>query len=138
MLNPFWGLLIFPLHTNSVLSPETCSNPSTSIICTFKSCDKSLRWLKHAVLIWSVVVCYSQVETIGDAYMVVSGLPMRNGNQHAREIARMSLALLNNVVTFTIRHRPKDQLKLRIGMHTGQYSARTETRALIGVKLWWF
>lgn len=60
-----------------------------------------------------------KVETIGDAYMVVSGLPMRNGTSHAREIARMSLALLSAVRGFTIRHRPSDQLKLRIGMHTG-------------------
>ncbi|PSN40452.1 Atrial natriuretic peptide receptor 1 [Blattella germanica] len=60
-----------------------------------------------------------KVETIGDAYMVVSGLPVRNGNLHAREVARMSLALLSAVRGFTIRHRPTDQLKLRIGMHTG-------------------
>ncbi|XP_069679503.1 atrial natriuretic peptide receptor 1-like isoform X3 [Periplaneta americana] len=60
-----------------------------------------------------------KVETIGDAYMVVSGLPVRNGNLHAREVARMSLALLQAVRGFTIRHRPADQLKLRIGMHTG-------------------
>lgn len=52
--------------------------------------------------------------------MVVSGLPVRNGTQHAREIARMSLALLSAVRGFTIRHRPSDQLKLRIGMHTGE------------------
>lgn len=61
----------------------------------------------------------AQVETIGDAYMVVSGLPGRNGNLHAREIARMSLALRSAVHSFTIKHRPDDQLKLRIGMHTG-------------------
>ncbi|KAF0773089.1 atrial natriuretic peptide receptor 1 isoform X1, partial [Aphis craccivora] len=60
------------------------------------------------------------VETIGDAYMVVSGLPVRNGNLHAREIARMSLALRSAVYSFTIKHRPDDQLKLRIGMHTGE------------------
>lgn len=62
---------------------------------------------------------FLQVETIGDAYMVVSGLPVRNSNLHAREIARMSLALLNAVKSFTIRHRPHEKLKLRIGLHTG-------------------
>jgi atrial natriuretic peptide receptor A len=60
-----------------------------------------------------------KVETIGDAYMVVSGLPERNGNLHAREIARVALALLNAVKTFTIRHRPNEQLRLRIGLHSG-------------------
>ena len=53
--------------------------------------------------------------------MVVSGLPIRNGNLHAREIARMSIALLNAVLSFKIRHKPNDQLKLRIGIHTGKY-----------------
>ena len=61
-----------------------------------------------------------QVETIGDAYMVVSGLPVRNGINHAREIARMSLRLLERVKTFRIRHRPNDKMKLRIGLHTGK------------------
>lgn len=60
------------------------------------------------------------METIGDAYMVVSGLPVRNGMNHAREIARMSLALRDTVMTFSIRHRPNEQLKLRIGMHSGE------------------
>ena len=61
-----------------------------------------------------------QVETIGDAYMVVSGLPVRNGKLHGREIARMALALLGAVRSFRIRHRPKEQLKLRIGIHSGE------------------
>lgn len=61
-----------------------------------------------------------QVETIGDAYMVVSGLPVRNGKLHGREIARMSLALLEAVHSFRIRHRPNLQLRLRIGIHSGE------------------
>ncbi|KAK6184965.1 hypothetical protein SNE40_007304 [Patella caerulea] len=64
-----------------------------------------------------------KAKTIGDAYMVVSGLPVRNGNLHAREIARMSLALLNTVLSFRIRHRPDEKLKLRIGLHTGSVVA---------------
>lgn len=51
--------------------------------------------------------------------MVVSGLPGRNGQRHAPEIARMALALLDAVSSFRIRHRPHDQLRLRIGVHTG-------------------
>ncbi|CAF0987530.1 unnamed protein product [Adineta steineri] len=60
-----------------------------------------------------------KVETIGDAYMVVSGLPTPNGDLHAREIARLSLALLNAVLNFRIRHRPDKKLLLRIGIHSG-------------------
>ncbi|XP_022700684.1 receptor-type guanylate cyclase Gyc76C-like isoform X2 [Varroa jacobsoni] len=60
-----------------------------------------------------------KVETIGDAYMVVSGLPERNGDQHASEISLMALELLDAVKTFRIRHRPSQRLKLRIGLHTG-------------------
>ena len=71
-----------------------------------------------------------KVETIGDAYMVVSGLPVRNGNCHAREIARMSLKLLQAVGHFRIRHRPSDQLKLRIGIHSGPCVA-----GVVGLKM---
>ncbi|KAL0132007.1 hypothetical protein PUN28_000049 [Cardiocondyla obscurior] len=71
-----------------------------------------------------------KVETIGDAYMVVSGLPVRNGMNHAMEIARMSLALRDTVMTFSIRHRPHEQLKLRIGMHSGPCVA-----GVVGLKM---
>ncbi|MBN3315211.1 ANPRB protein, partial [Atractosteus spatula] len=69
------------------------------------------------------------VETIGDAYMVVSGLPVRNGKLHAREIAGMALALLEQVKTFKIRHRPNDQLRLRIGIHTENMKTRLDFSA---------
>ncbi|ESO84763.1 hypothetical protein LOTGIDRAFT_221869, partial [Lottia gigantea] len=60
-----------------------------------------------------------KVETIGDAYMVVSGLPKRNGINHAGEIASMSLHLLSSIKQFKIRHMPNEIIKLRIGLHSG-------------------
>ncbi|XP_041474147.1 speract receptor-like [Lytechinus variegatus] len=60
-----------------------------------------------------------KVETIGDAYMLVSGLPIRNGNRHAAEIGSTALHLIDEVQKFKIRHRPDDTLKLRVGIHSG-------------------
>uniref|UniRef100_A0A8B9L1K2 Guanylate cyclase n=1 Tax=Astyanax mexicanus TaxID=7994 RepID=A0A8B9L1K2_ASTMX len=60
-----------------------------------------------------------KVETIGDAYMVASGLPVPNGNRHAAEIASMSLDILSAVGTFKMRHMPDVPVRIRIGLHTG-------------------
>uniref|UniRef100_A0A667XYC3 Guanylate cyclase n=1 Tax=Myripristis murdjan TaxID=586833 RepID=A0A667XYC3_9TELE len=71
-----------------------------------------------------------KVETIGDAYMVVSGLPVRNGKLHGGEVARMALALLDAVKSFRIRHRADQQLRLRIGIHSGPVCA-----GVVGLKM---
>ncbi|KAM9321735.1 retinal guanylyl cyclase 1-like [Pholidichthys leucotaenia] len=60
-----------------------------------------------------------KVETIGDAYMVASGVPNRNGNQHAAEVSNMSLDILHCIGAFKIKHMPEIKVKIRIGLHTG-------------------
>ncbi|KAK0410045.1 hypothetical protein QR680_004912 [Steinernema hermaphroditum] len=60
-----------------------------------------------------------KVETIGDGYLCASGLPHRNGNNHAKEIADMSLAFLRSLHHFRIPHLPTERINLRIGFHSG-------------------
>lgn len=70
-----------------------------------------------------------QVETIGDAYMVASGLPERNGTKHADEIAKMSLDLVAAVRQVVIPHMPTGRLQLRAGIHTGRWAEAREKEA---------
>lgn len=60
-----------------------------------------------------------QVETIGDAYLCVSGLPNRNGHEHIKEISSMSLGFMKSLEEFQIPYLPKENLSLRVGFHTG-------------------
>lgn len=62
--------------------------------------------------------------------MVVSGLPIQNGNQHASEIATMALTLLHACGKFKIRHMPGVPLQLRIGLHSGACVA-----GVVGLKM---
>uniref|UniRef100_A0AAQ5ZTA2 Guanylate cyclase n=1 Tax=Amphiprion ocellaris TaxID=80972 RepID=A0AAQ5ZTA2_AMPOC len=60
-----------------------------------------------------------KVETIGDAYMVASGLPLSNGNKHALEICTMALHFLSGIKVFRIHHMPTESLAIRVGIHSG-------------------
>lgn len=59
--------------------------------------------------------CY-KVETIGDCYMLASGLPNRNGNEHAREIARLALDLRDAAQSFVVKHRPEHKVRVSVGI----------------------
>ena len=110
---------------------------------------KVLRYLLAFLLTKMSVKCkikFTQIETIGDAYMAVSGLPVSNGPLHAREvtskqtllsprefrtqIARMALRMLEEILHFEIPHRPDLPLQLRMGAHSGPCCA-----GVVGVKI---
>nr|XP_004611426.1 unnamed protein product [Sorex araneus] len=71
-----------------------------------------------------------KVETIGDAYMVASGLPKRNGNRHAIDIAKMALDILSFMGTFQLEHLPGLPVWIRIGVHSGPCAA-----GVVGIKM---
>ena len=64
-----------------------------------------------------------KVETINDSYMVASGLPERNGDKHAAEIANLCLELMFLTPGLLVPHDPSLRLKIRIGIHSGATTA---------------
>ena len=56
----------------------------------------------------------SQVETIGDAYMVVSGAPLPTP-YHAVYICEMALDMVYAITTIADPSRPMDHLNIRVG-----------------------
>uniref|UniRef100_UPI00358EB1DB guanylate cyclase soluble subunit beta-2-like n=1 Tax=Myxine glutinosa TaxID=7769 RepID=UPI00358EB1DB len=62
-----------------------------------------------------------KVETIGDAYMVVGGVPVPDPN-HAYRVANFGLAML---LAISRVHKPRSEesVQLRVGMHTGRVMA---------------
>ncbi|XP_045216941.2 adenylate cyclase, aggregation specific-like [Mercenaria mercenaria] len=69
-----------------------------------------------------------KVETIGDAYMVASGLPKRNGEQHVVEIATLAIGLQAEQIL--IPHKENEVIQLRIGFNTGPCVA-----AVVGIRM---
>ena len=60
-----------------------------------------------------------KVETIADAYMVVSGAPEPNEGRHVREIALMSFEMMKKAFQFMVPFDVSRSVRLRIGLHTG-------------------
>ncbi len=56
-----------------------------------------------------------QVETVGDVYVLVSGLPVRIGDRHVVEVVNCALDLISGILAFDVPHKPGYKMKLRIG-----------------------
>ncbi|KAK3085216.1 hypothetical protein FSP39_000058 [Pinctada imbricata] len=60
-----------------------------------------------------------KVETIGDAYMVVSGVPTPNGQAHAYHISKMAVDIRDEMIQFTIPCLKNQTVLIRMGIHSG-------------------
>ena len=73
-----------------------------------------------------------KIKTIGDAYMVVGGLP-EPLEDSAIAVARMALDVLSSVASMRSRY---PNLNMRIGMHTGPVVAGVIGRRRFAYDLW--
>ena len=60
-----------------------------------------------------------QVEALNDAYMVASGLPLRNGSKHAEEIARFAMTIQKEMDNFKVPDLDQRTVQIRVAIHTG-------------------
>ena len=74
-----------------------------------------------------------KIKTIGDAYMVVGGLPIPRAD-HARAVAAMALDMQSVVAQFNLRR--KFNVRIRIGLNTGPVIAGIIGRKKFIYDLW--
>ena len=70
-----------------------------------------------------------KIDAVGNAYMLVSGLPECNGDNHVGEICTTALYLINSFGSFEIPH-VKNNIQLQVGIHTGSVVA-----GVVGLKI---
>ncbi|OWA50761.1 Atrial natriuretic peptide receptor 1 [Hypsibius exemplaris] len=70
-----------------------------------------------------------KVEVVVDSYLVVSGLPVRNGDRHVEHIASMALQLKKEISSLMSTNR-EHNFKLRVGIHSGPCVA-----GVVGLKM---
>lgn len=64
------------------------------------------------------------------------GLPRRNGNRHAYEIASMSLDLLSCCADIELTDVANSRIQLRIGLHTGKFLKTEPNDAILQAQHW--
>ena len=64
-----------------------------------------------------------KLQNENDTYMIASGIPLavakQLGDTHASQIASLAIDIMNGASAFVIPHKPKERLRLRVGIHSG-------------------
>lgn len=118
------------LKNNQTVEPEAfdCVTVFYSDIVGFTSLSSESSPIEVIDFLSSLYLCFDEtleqydifkVDTIGDAYIVASGLPQRNEGKHVIEIARAALELRERLASFKIPHKPGRSLQMRVGIHSG-------------------
>jgi len=76
-----------------------------------------------------------KIKTIGDAYMVVAGVPAQSAD-HAIAMARMGLDMLATIADYARTHQTASELTIRIGIHSGPVVAGVIGRNKFIYDLW--
>ncbi|CAJ0569297.1 unnamed protein product, partial [Mesorhabditis spiculigera] len=61
-----------------------------------------------------------KVENVGDAYLLVSGIPKLDHQRHLAEVCKLALKFHQYALNdYRIPHHPEKKLRLKMGIHTG-------------------
>ena len=101
------------------LPPEKMVGLLNEIFCSFDKISSQLETEK--------------IKTIGDAYMVVAGIPDPT-ERHAQKIATLAIGMLESINQ--ISESSKGQLKLRVGIATGPITAGVIGKAKFAYDVW--
>lgn len=66
--------------------------------------------------------------------MVVSGVPKKNGNEHAHQIASMALELIHQSSSqCLIPYSNDEKVRIRVGLHSGSWKILSRTIRIVGI-----
>ena len=133
--------VIEELKNGNKVEPENfaCVTVYYSDIVGFTTIAKSIQPMQVVDLLNDLYILFDnilsqydvyKVETIGDAYVVASGVPTLNDNLHAGEIATAAMDIMSGILTKEFPHLNNVKLQLRLGINTGPVVA-----GVVGLKM---